>query len=264
MLEKTLQELMRLESVNPSTDRVVELINILSEKLPFPYRYQKENGKFVLFSNCNLLTETEDKEIFMICNHFDTVAPAFENFYAIMTPVEGEEEGLESWVLGRGSVDDKPNTAIMIDLLEDIKKSNKVIIYGITFDEETEVQGAKQIVETLQELNVKPDNILLVEPTNMNPSCNCQGSIDGHYWNRLEQDENEIFLFKKLKEMNMGYSMLITPPCEAGDYKKLGSNVVVCGPGYTNLCHTSEEKIEISSLYEWKNRMKWLIENNLK
>lgn len=260
MLEKTLLELLDIESVHPTQERVYELINILSEKMPFPYRYQKENGKFVLFSNCNLLTETEGKEILMIANHFDTVEPSSENINCILA---AQDELGESWVLGRGSVDDKANVAVMIDLLEEIKNSNKVIIYGITFDEEFDVQGAKQIVETLKEMNVKPDNILLVEPTNMNPSCNSHGSIGGHYWNKLVQDE-VIFLFKKLKEMNMGYSISITPPCESGDYKELGSNVVVCGPGYMNLCHSMNERIEVSSLYEWKERMKWIIENNLK
>ena len=262
MLEETLLELLKIDSVNPSQERINELIDILSDKITLPYRYYKENGKFILFSNYNLLEDLSNKEVLMICNHFDTVSPNSENIYAIM---KSEEDFGESYVLGRGSVDDKPNVAVMIDLLEEIKLANKVIIYGITFDEEYGVQGSKEIVETLKEMKVKPDNVLLVEPTNMNPSCNCHGSMCSDLWNCInDQNENEIFLFKKLKEMNMGYSLPVTPPCEAGDYKELGSNVVICGPGYMNLCHSNDERIEISSLYEWKERMKWLIENNLK
>lgn len=263
-ISKRLVSLLEIECVNPSKERVKDCQKLLKEMSPYKISY--EGDMFLLFSNMELDKIPTDKEILLICNHFDTVHKD------IPTRYDGEI------VYGRGSVDDRANTAVMFDdnIYEEVEKCDKVVLYGITFDEETRVTGSKELVRFLKERNVKPDHVLLSEPTDFCASRRCHGNEiynESYGWNGIYDDSiddydsiydyNPCELYEHLIDLKTGNWIDITPPCEAGDYRQICKNTVICGPGHTNLCHRLDENITSDDLYKWSEIIRKLIRKNI-
>lgn len=217
--------------------------------------YIKELKDSMILSNKNIFEDNtvDMSNSLMIASHLDTL------YYGQETKIT--EDG---FIFGCGAVDDKPNLAIMIALKDLILSLKSTIILAFTYDEECYVNGSKEVANYLSSINKVPETVLLVEPTDMKPSISSTGSTVednefGKYYGIFDQKPFE--LYNILNEMNNNRNMLITPPCESGDYYKMGSNVVICGPGLTELCHCEEENIHISMLEEWHNRMKFILTN---
>lgn len=215
--------------------------------------------RMVLFSNRPF--DSIDTVDLMVCFHFDTVPTYDGNPKPRITKIFDEFTGLEDIdvVYGRGTVDDKPTLAILATMQEEINNSEKNIVIGITMDEETSVLGSKEIVDFFNDNDITVDNILLTEATELVPAVNCMGGVETTYNRTTNNRIEDIPMAVLLSNMSGGQYIPITPPCEGGDYKMLTNNMVICGVGKMQACHSSDEYVKVDELYEFRKRLNKLI-----
>lgn len=204
--------------------------------------YELPNG--CVLSNKDLISkDIEMNKSLMISSHLDTVH--------YIPPTYSEEE---ECIYGRGTVDDKPTFAVLSSLKTNIINAKQTVLIAFTFDEEFGMNGAKEISDFLVNIKRVPESILLAEPTELRPSINVIPLSD--------KNQKEFPLYNELLKMNLNNMMQFLPPSEAPIYKNImNSNVVVCGPGKTNLCHDDYEKIYLWELEEWRSRLSYIIDN---
>ncbi len=156
-LEK-LKELVKIRS-DENCDLILEFIkNQLMNKVEEVKIFG--SNKKILIAGIN--TNLKDVNPIVLAGHIDTVKANEQQYNTNpyeLTIINGKAYGL-------GSIDMKSFTAIILDKLEEIKKIDYPIIFALTSDEETELISIELLIETLKNLNIKPNFTIIGEPTN--------------------------------------------------------------------------------------------------
>ncbi len=157
---KTLEKLEKLVSIrsDKNCDLILEFIkNELIDKVE-EVKIFGDNKK-VLIAGIN--THLKNITPIVLAGHIDTVK-ANESLYRTnpyrLTTIDGRAYGL-------GTIDMKSFTAIVLDKLEEIKKIDYPVVFALSTDEETELKSINFLIETLKNLNIKPNFTIIGEPT---------------------------------------------------------------------------------------------------
>jgi len=153
---------------------LAELIKIWFEKLRFDVELQKQESIHGPMIKTNLIARIgPNHEALMFSGHMDTVPVEDINDWDTdpFTPILCQDK-----LFGLGSVDMKGSIAAMICAVEPLAKERlkREIIFGLTFDEEIGLVGAKYLVESQA---VKPKFTIIGEPTMMKPMRMHKGHI---------------------------------------------------------------------------------------
>lgn len=158
---KTLEKLEKLVNIrsDENCDLILEFIkNELINKVKEVKIFGK--SKKVLIAGIN--TKLKNITPIVLAGHIDTVK-ANEQLYRTnpyeLTTINGKAYGL-------GTIDMKSFTAIILDQIEEIKKIDYPVVFALSSDEETELISIKNLIETLKNLNIKPNFTIIGEPTN--------------------------------------------------------------------------------------------------
>lgn len=147
------------------------LANFLKELLiPMGFKVifqEREESNGVIKANLIARIGPPNVESLMLSGHMD-VMPIGESAKWITKPFELTE--VDGKQYGRGSVDMKGPMAAMIcaveQLLPQINRLKRELMFGFTYDEEVGLKGAKRMVDAKI---VKPKFILIAEPTELIP-----------------------------------------------------------------------------------------------
>jgi len=167
--------------------QLAELIKSWLEQLGFDVELQRREFMHGNLAKVNLIARLgpTDFEPLMLSAHMDTVPPGDVRLWDKdpFSPMVHQKK-----LFGLGSVDMKGSIAAMICAVEPLVKKHlrRGIIFGLTFDEEVGLIGAKYLVDSRI---VEPRFILIGEPTMMRPvrihkghiylEANCRGG-GGH------------------------------------------------------------------------------------
>lgn len=120
------------------------------------FKYIDTNGKNNLIIGINVeKLENIDKGL-MLCGHIDVVSGKLEQF--CMKVQDGK-------IYGRGSSDMKGAIACFLDLIPFFNTSKTPVIIALTCDEETDMQGIKDVCCFLEQNKIYPQITILGEPT---------------------------------------------------------------------------------------------------
>ncbi len=147
--------------------QLAELLKGWLEQLGFNVELQKREFMHGTLTKANLIARIgpQDCEALMFSAHMDTVPPGDQQAWET-DPFTPRIYDKKLW--GLGSVDMKGSIAAMICAVEPLIKEHlrREIIFGLTFDEEVGLVGAKHLVESGI---IKPRFALIGEPTMMKP-----------------------------------------------------------------------------------------------
>lgn len=152
-----------------SNCQLADLIKSWLEQLGFTVELQPKEFAHGTLIKTNLIARfgPRDYEPLMLSAHMDTVPPGNQNAWETdpFTP-RISKDNQKLW--GLGSVDMKGPIAAMICAVEPLvrKKLRREIIFGLTFDEEVGLVGAKYLVDSKI---ISPKFALISEPTMMQP-----------------------------------------------------------------------------------------------
>lgn len=155
---------------NSSNKKYVNYICKILDEQNMKYLRVKNNSNnlenLIFGINCDL--ENLSKAI-ILSGHMDTVT-ANESLWRTNPYTLTQENGK---CLGLGVCDMKNFTANILANLDKLKTlSKKPLLVCLSSDEETVMEGINKIVETLKDLNIKPEFTLIGEPSNDLPA-NC-------------------------------------------------------------------------------------------
>ncbi|MBI3458790.1 acetylornithine deacetylase [Candidatus Azambacteria bacterium] len=167
VVELTRQMIIENTISDASNLKLAELIKDWLKQLGFDVEFQIQKFNQNSITKVNLIARfgPRDREALMFSGHMDTVPYGDLNDWTKdpFTPrlYDGKLGGL-------GAVDMKGSIAAMICAIEPLVKEplRREIIFGLTFDEEIGLIGAKYLVESNL---VKPKFIIIGEPTMMKP-----------------------------------------------------------------------------------------------
>lgn len=166
-----LKNLARLPSFQEDNSQIINYIVSIFENQNIDYRLIKnENNSqlnIIAGLNCNLDTTTQ--KAILLCGHIDTVTANIDKWQT--NPfVLAEDNGR---LYGLGVADMKSFSANVLSAISEFKKYNTPIIYALTSDEETIMEGVKAVVKELTKLNIQPSYAIIGEPTSSMPyNCN--------------------------------------------------------------------------------------------
>jgi acetylornithine deacetylase len=147
--------------------QLAEMLKGWLKQLGFNVELQKRQFMHDTLVKANLIARfgPQDNEALMFSAHMDTVPPGDQHAWET-DPFSPRLHNEKLW--GLGSVDMKGSIAAMICAVEPLVKERlrREIIFGLTFDEEVGLVGAKHLVDSRI---IKPKFALIGEPTMMKP-----------------------------------------------------------------------------------------------
>lgn len=161
-----LKELVAIKSYSKEENN--EIVNYLISKFsPFAKEIKIiSNTRFNNKKNIIIGLNTELKNVnnaIVLSGHMDTVV-ADESLYKtnpyIPTLISNKLYGL-------GTIDMKSYFGVILNNIEELKKTDKPIIIAITSDEETDFEGVENIITYFKDNKVTPYFTIVGEPTNM-------------------------------------------------------------------------------------------------
>ena len=172
---ETLKQLVNIKSI--SLEDNSEIINYLITKFQ-PYSKEILKISTPNSNSTNLLiginTEIKNTKAIILSGHIDTVV-ANEQEYKT-NPYFATI--LDNKMFGLGVIDMKCYFASIIDNLDKISKLNKPFIIAISGDEETNLNGIKEITKTLKQRNITPLVSIIGEPTSLNICTTSKGCFE--------------------------------------------------------------------------------------
>jgi len=138
----------------------------------------------------------------VLSGHIDTVNPDYEKY--ITNPFELVEKG--NFCYGLGTIDMKSFTAIIMDILQQLKLCKTPIIVALTTDEETDLICINNVISTLKELNIKPFFTIVGEPTKSQINISAKGCYEYEievfgktcHSSKVNDGINSIYIMSKL------------------------------------------------------------------
>ena len=128
----------------------------------------------------------------------------------------------DNCIYGRGTVDMKYFIATVLSLLPELKNVDYPVFLVFSGDEETDVQGVRQLISFMKDRNIHPQYALVGEPTNFNLCLAHNGycgfrtyvkGVSGHS-SRPDLGVNAIYaaakIVAKIEELNAYYQPLGT------------------------------------------------------
>lgn len=156
---QTLSELISIKSDNQEGEEILAYLkNTLKDKVE-EIRLIKGERNILIGIN----TKLKDIEPVVLSGHIDTVNADEKNYITDPYKLTIKEDK----AYGLGIIDMKCFTSSIVDILDVIKKYNYPIILALTTDEETGLEGIKNVIKEFQMLNIKPKFTIVGEPTSM-------------------------------------------------------------------------------------------------
>lgn len=121
-----------------------------------------ENGKVSVVAGINIQELQNISGGLVLSGHIDTVSANEKDWNTApfeLTDINGK-------LYGRGTVDMKYFTAVLLAELTELQKKSFPIFLVFTSDEETDVCGIREIISFFQERHIYPQYALIGEPTN--------------------------------------------------------------------------------------------------
>lgn len=148
-MKEILKELVKINTIKDKDNK--EIINYIEN-------YLKDLGFTTEYkSKCLVMSNKKDCDIGFL-GHTDTV-----DYSSDWNTNPFELTEIDNKLYGLGSCDMKGSIAVILNVLKDIKFTNKGIRLFFTYDEELELNGIKELVDN----NISfPETIIVGEPTN--------------------------------------------------------------------------------------------------
>ena len=166
-----LSDLVKLQSFNQTNFEIIDYISSFLKKNDIEFKLIKNSidSKLNLIAGLNCKLSNLNNAI-LLCGHIDTVN-ASKNVWKTdpfrLTINNGKAYGL-------GTADMKSFTANILSNVNTLKTfMGAPLVLCLTSDEETVMDGVKQVCLNLQKLNIKPSYAIVGEPTQSLPyNCN--------------------------------------------------------------------------------------------
>jgi len=180
---KLTKKLVEIESVTGNEGKICDFVkNYLEENEIKVETVPVDENRYNIIAR----TGSGEKKL-IICTHFDTVPPYIP---------PSEKEGK---LYGRGTCDAKCHVATALNTLIDLSKKNlsgELVFIGVTAEEVGGEDGAKKVVE---ELGLKADAAVILEPMNFRLAIAQKGVV----WADIEMTGKEMHITQIADEPNV-------------------------------------------------------------